>query len=96
LQHGLDNADRPCASSLLAEPQVRAGVATGGVQRPDQQWRQVGGDDGHRVDPDSEFAVKGPFLTVTAGDSAGQQCQAAEVMLGEGWPKASRPARAAA
>jgi putative ABC transport system permease protein len=36
------------------------------------------------VEPDSEFAVKGPFLTITAGTGAGGDSQAAEVMLGEG------------
>jgi putative ABC transport system permease protein len=37
------------------------------------------------VEPDSEFAVKGPFLTVTSG-RCWHPAARAEVMLGEAWP----------
>jgi putative ABC transport system permease protein len=39
------------------------------------------------IDPDSEFAVKGPFLTVTAGDVLASGSKDPEVMLGEGLAK---------
>jgi putative ABC transport system permease protein len=39
------------------------------------------------IDPDSEFAVKGPFLTITAGDVLASGSKDAEVMLGEGLAK---------
>jgi putative ABC transport system permease protein len=36
------------------------------------------------VEPDSEFAVKGPFLKMVAGDVLASDAKQAEVMLGEG------------
>ena len=39
------------------------------------------------VDPDHEFAVKGPFLKMVAGDVLVSDAKEAEVMLGEGLAK---------
>ncbi len=39
------------------------------------------------VDPDHEFAVKGPFLTMLAGEALTSDAAQAEVMLGEGLAK---------
>jgi putative ABC transport system permease protein len=39
------------------------------------------------IDPDSEFAIKGPFLSVTAGEVLTNGAKEAEVMLGEGLAK---------
>jgi putative ABC transport system permease protein len=45
--------------------------------------------------PDSEFAVKGPFLTVTAGQVLTSE-QRAAVMLGEGLARSLKATPAAA
>ena len=86
LEHGLDNADA-LKAKLLADPDVRAVLPkvefSGLVSNGDKStvMMAVG------VSPDDEFAVKGPFLTVKAGEvlSGGGDTSAAsaQVMLGE-------------
>ncbi len=86
LQHGLDNAD-PLRQSLLADPQVRQVLPrvefSGLISNGDKSTVMMATG----IDPDSEFAVKGPFLSVTAGEVLASQSQSAEVMLGEGLAK---------
>jgi putative ABC transport system permease protein len=82
LQHGLDDA-AALKSALLADPRVRQVLPrvefTGLISNGDKSTVMVAAG----IDPDAEFAVKGPFLKVTAGRvlASGQQAQ---VMLGEG------------
>jgi len=87
LEHGLDNADA-LKAMLLADPDVRAVLPkvefSGLVSNGDKStvMMAVG------VSPDDEFAVKGPFLTVKAGEvlSGGggdTSTASAQVMLGE-------------
>ncbi len=83
LQHGLDNPDA-LKAQLLADADVRAVLPkvefSGLVSNGDKStvMMAVG------VSPDDEFAVKGPFLTLKAGEVlAGGKSASAEVMLGE-------------
>jgi len=84
LQHGLDNA-AALTVQLLADPDVRQVLPrvdfSGLISNGDKStvMMAVG------VDPDSEFAVKGPFLKIKAGEAlvSGKEATA-EVMLGEG------------
>lgn len=83
LEHGLDNADA-LKAKLLADPDVRAVLPkvefSGLVSNGDKStvMMAVG------VSPDGEFAVKGPFLTVKAGEVlSGGSTASAQVMLGE-------------
>jgi len=87
LEHGLDNADA-LKAMLLADPDVRAVLPkvefSGLVSNGDKStvMMAVG------VSPDDEFAVKGPFLTVKAGEvlsggGGGTSAASAQVMLGE-------------
>jgi len=82
LQHGLDDA-ATLQAALLADPRVRQVLPrvefTGLVSNGDKSTVMVAAG----IDPDAEFAVKGPFLKVTAGRvlASGQHAQ---VMLGEG------------
>ena len=82
LQHGLDDA-AALQAALLADPRVRQVLPrvefTGLVSNGDKSTVMVAAG----IDPDAEFAVKGPFLKVTAGRvlASGQHAQ---VMLGEG------------
>jgi putative ABC transport system permease protein len=82
LQHGLDGADA-LRQALLADPAVRhvlPRVELGGlISNGDKStvMMAVG------VSPDDELAIKGPFLTVTAGRVLTNRDQGA-VMLGEG------------
>lgn len=84
LQHGLDRAEA-LARQLMADPSVRAVLPrvefSGLVSNGDKSVVMVATG----VDPDREFAIKGPFLTVTAGDvlSSGAGGDAPQVMLGE-------------
>lgn len=88
LAHGLDDV-AALKAQLLADPQVRHVLPrvefSGLISNGDKStvMMAVG------VDPDSEFAVKGPFLRIKAGEvlsnSSGSAATAsAEVMLGEG------------
>ena len=83
LEHGLDNADA-LKAKLLADADVRAVLPkvefSGLVSNGDKStvMMAVG------VSPDDEFAVKGPFLRVTAGDVlSGTGTASLQVMLGE-------------
>jgi putative ABC transport system permease protein len=82
LQHGLINVDT-LRQQLLADPAVRQVlpkvVFSGLISNGDKStvMMAVG------VDPDNEFAVKGPFLTVTAGSVLVSDSTEPEVMLGE-------------
>ncbi|MDD5335306.1 MAG: FtsX-like permease family protein [Rhodoferax sp.] len=86
LQHGLDNAGE-LRSRLLADPQVRQVLPrvefSGLISNGEKSTVMLAAG----IDPDSEFAVKGPFLTVTAGDVLASGSKEAEVMLGEGLAK---------
>jgi putative ABC transport system permease protein len=81
LQHGLD--DVPALTRrLLADPAVRQVLPrvdfSGLISNGDKSTVMVAVG----IDPDAEFAVKGPFLKVTAGRVLGRDDHAA-VMLGE-------------
>jgi putative ABC transport system permease protein len=86
LQHGLDNAQE-LRSQLLADPQVRQVLPrvefSGLISNGEKSTVMMAAG----IDPDSEFAVKGPFLTVTAGDVLSSGSKDPEVMLGEGLAK---------
>lgn len=82
LQHGLDDAD-VLTQRLLADPAVRQVLPrvsfSGLVSNGDKStvMMAVG------INPDAEFAVKGPFLTISAGRVLSSD-RPLEVMLGEG------------
>ncbi|MBC7994191.1 MAG: ABC transporter permease [Rhizobacter sp.] len=83
LEHGLDNADA-LKARLLADNDVRAVLPkvefSGLISNGDKStvMMAVG------VSPDDEFSVKGPFLTIKAGDVlSGGNTASAQVMLGE-------------
>ena len=82
LQYGLDQADA-LRAQLLADPQVRAVLPhvefNGLISNGDKSVVMLG----LGVEPDSEFAVKGPFLRMRQGDVLSSQAQAPQVMLGE-------------
>ena len=82
LQHGLSNVDA-LRQQLLADPAVRQVlpkvVFSGLISNGDKSTVMVATG----VDPDNEFAVKGPFLTVTAGAVLTSDSTEPEVMLGE-------------
>ena len=82
LQHGLDGV-AALRSRLLADPAVRHVLPrvefSGLVSNGEKSTVMMAAG----IDPDSEFAVKGPFLQVTAGDVL-QGGRSGEVMLGEG------------
>ena len=86
LQHGLDNAQE-LRSQLLADPQVRQVLPrvefSGLISNGEKSTVMMATG----IDPDSEFAVKGPFLTVTAGEVLSSGSKDPEVMLGEGLAK---------
>lgn len=81
LQHGLDDADT-LRRQLLADPAVRQVLPrvefNGLISNGDKSTVMVAVG----IDPDAEFAVKGPFLTVTAGRVLAQDDRAS-VLLGE-------------
>ena len=81
LQFGLEQADA-LRAQLLADPQVRAVLPhvefNGLISNGDKSVVMLG----LGVEPDSEFSVKGPFLTLQQGDVLGSQAKAPEVMLG--------------
>jgi putative ABC transport system permease protein len=82
LQHGLDDA-AGLRERLLADPAVRQVLPrvefTGLISNGEKSTVMMAAG----IDPDAEFAVKGPFLTVQQGQvlTSGQTLQ---VMLGEG------------
>ena len=82
LQHGLGNVDA-LHQQLLADPAVRQVlpkvVFSGLISNGDKSTVMMATG----VDPDNEFAVKGPFLTVTAGGVLTSDSTEPEVMLGE-------------
>jgi putative ABC transport system permease protein len=82
LQHGLDDA-AGLRAQLLADPQVRSVLPrvefSGLISNGDKSTVMIG----IGVEPDSEFSVKGPFLTVKAGAVLATGSTEAEVMLGE-------------
>ena len=83
LQHGLDNVGE-LRERLLADPQVRQVLPrvefSGLISNGEKSTVMMAAG----IDPDSEFAVKGPFLTVTAGEVLASGSKEAEVMLGVG------------
>ena len=82
LQHGLDNAAE-LRSSLLADPEVRSVLPrvefSGLISNGDKSTVMMATG----IDPDAEFAVKGPFLTVTEGAVLTSSTREPEVMLGD-------------
>jgi putative ABC transport system permease protein len=86
LQYGLDDY-AALSAQLLADPDVRQvlpRVAFNGlISNGDKSTVMIATG----VEPDSEFAVKGPFLNMTAGDVLSSGSKNAEVMLGEGLAK---------
>ena len=82
LQHGLSNVDA-LRQQLLADPAVRQVlpkvVFSGLISNGDKSTVMMATG----VDPDNEFAVKGPFLTVTSGAVLTSDSNEPEVMLGE-------------
>lgn len=90
LQHGLDDA-AALQAALRADPRVRQVLPrvefSGLISNGDKSTVMVAAG----IDPDAEFAVKGPFLKLTAGRvlASGQQAQ---VMLGEGLARSLKAA----
>ena len=86
LQYGLDNAGE-IAARLAADPDVRHVLPriafSGLVSNGDKSTVMLA----TAVDPDHEFAVKGPFLNVLSGDVLASDASQAEIMLGEGLAK---------
>ena len=86
LQHGLDNY-QALSTQLLADPDVRQVLPrvsfSGLISNGDKSTVMLATG----VEPDSEFAVKGPFLNMVAGDVLASAAKQAEVMLGEGLAK---------
>jgi len=82
LQHGLDDV-AALRARLLADRAVRQVLPrvefSGLVSNGDKSTVMMASG----VDPDGEFSVKGPFLTMTAGDVL-YSADRAEVMLGDG------------
>ncbi|MDD2926844.1 FtsX-like permease family protein [Rhodoferax sp.] len=82
LQHGLDNAAE-LRAQLLTDPAVRAVLPrvefSGLISNGDKSVVMVG----LGVEPDSEFSVKGPFLTLKDGEVLSSNAKDPEVMLGE-------------
>lgn len=83
LQHGLDDAAE-LRTRLLADPQVRQVLPriefSGLISNGEKSTVMMASG----IDPDSEFAIKGPFLNILAGQVLSSDVQDAEVMLGEG------------
>jgi putative ABC transport system permease protein len=81
LQFGLEQADT-LRERLLTDPQVRAVLPhvefSGLISNGDKSVVMLG----LGVEPDSEFAVKGPFLRMQQGEVLGSHASAPEVMLG--------------
>lgn len=90
LQHGLDDA-AALRTRLLADPAVRQVLPrvefTGLISNGEKSTVMMAAG----IDPDAEFAVKGPFLVVQQGQvlSGGQTLQ---VLLGEGLARSLKAA----
>lgn len=82
LQHGLDGADA-IKTRLLADDAVRQVLPrvefSGLISNGDKSTVMMATG----IDPDAEFAIKGPFLKITAGKVLSSE-QRGMVMLGEG------------
>jgi putative ABC transport system permease protein len=82
LQHGLDQAD-VLSTQLLSDPAVRAVLPrvefSGLISNGDKSIVMIG----LGVQPDAEFSVKGPFLTIKDGEVLASEANEPEVMLGE-------------
>lgn len=85
LQHGLDDVDG-LKARLLADPAVRSVLPrvefNGLISNGDKSTVMVAAG----IDPDAEFAVKGPFLSITSGQLITSD-ERGLVMLGEGLAK---------
>jgi len=83
LQYGLDRYAE-ISTALLADPDVRQVLPrvafSGLISNGDKSTVMLATG----VEPDSEFAVKGPFLKMIAGEVLASGSSQAEVMLGEG------------
>jgi len=83
LQHGMEDY-RGLSATLLADPEVRQVLPrvafSGLISNGDKSTVMLATG----VEPDSEFAVKGPFLNMVAGDVLASGAKTMEVMLGEG------------
>ena len=81
LQHGLSQVDR-LRATLLADERVRHVLPrvafTGLISNGDKSTVMLAAG----IDPDSEFAVKGPFLTLTAGTLLTANAARPQAMLG--------------
>ena len=86
LQNGLDDV-ATLRAALLTDPAVRHVLPkvefSGLISNGDKSTVMMATG----VEPDSEFAVKGPFLTLTGGQVLASGSSDAEVMLGEGLAK---------
>ena len=86
LQYGLDNP-QALARRLLDDPDVRQVLPrvsfSGLISNGEKSTVMLASG----VDPDPEFAVKGPFLAMVSGEVLGSGADKAEVMLGEGLAK---------
>ncbi|MEQ1596117.1 MAG: FtsX-like permease family protein [Casimicrobium sp.] len=82
LQYGLDDVAK-LRAQLLADSQVRAVLPrvdfSGLVSNGDKSVVMIG----LGVEPDAEFSVKGPFLTITGGEVLGNGAKGPEIMLGD-------------
>lgn len=82
LQYGMDDVAN-LRTQLLADPQVRAVLPrvafSGLISNGEKSVVMVG----QGVEPDSEFAVKGPFLLVKQGNVLASDEKGFQVMLGE-------------
>ena len=91
LQHGLENIAQ-LRTQLLADPSVRQVLPkiefTGLISNGDKSTIMMATG----VDPDGEFSVKGPFLTMTAGSVLLSGSKEAEIMLGEGLARSLKAA----
>lgn len=86
LQYGIDHyAD--LSAKLLIDPAVRQVLPrvafSGLISNGDKSTVMLA----NGVEPDSEFAVKGPFLNMVAGQVLASGAKDADVMLGEGLAK---------
>jgi putative ABC transport system permease protein len=82
LQHGIENATQ-IQTTLLGDPQVRYVLPrvdfNGLISNGDKSTIMLA----IGIDPDAEFAVKGPFLTVKEGEILQSGATEPEIVLGE-------------
>ncbi len=82
LQHGIENATQ-VQTTLLGDPQVRYVLPrvdfNGLISNGDKSTIMLA----IGIDPDAEFAVKGPFLTVKEGEVLQSGASEPEIVLGE-------------